>query len=235
MDCGRPAPVPSVLIVNDEPATTDVLRAFLHSEGFGVHVAGSGDEARRSIARAQPDLVLLDLSLPTMSGVAVFHAIRARADIPVIMVTGRVDEIDTIVGLELGADDAIGKPFHPREVVARVKAVLRRTSGQRPAPPVIARFGDIEFDISGHEVRRAGRPINVTPTEFRILKALISGAGRAFTRAQLLDAITDDRLDIYDRTLDRHIANVRHKIEPDPTHPTHIVTVFGVGYKFVGT
>jgi DNA-binding response OmpR family regulator len=223
----------SVLIVDDEPAIVDILSTYLRDEGFQVHVAHDGDEALRVVQRERPDLVLLDLSLPTMSGVEVFRAIRDDSDMPVIMVTSRVDEIDRVVGLELGADDYIGKPFSPREVVARVKTVLRRTNGRRSTPVGVQRFGEIEFDRVGHEVRRAGRPVNVTPTEFRILRTLIDHAGRTFTRAQLLDAVTDDQLDIYDRTLDRHIANVRQKLEADPTHPKHIVTVFGVGYKFV--
>jgi DNA-binding response OmpR family regulator len=225
----------SVLIVDDEPAIVEILSTYLRDEGFIVHAAHDGDEALALVQSQHPDIVLLDLSLPTMSGVELFRELRADSDIPVIMISSRVNEVDRVVGLELGADDYIGKPFSPREVVARVKTVLRRSNGRRTAPASgVQRFGDIEFDRNGHEVRRAGRPVNVTPTEFRILKALIDHAGRTFTRAQLLDAITDDQLDIYDRTLDRHIANVRQKLEVDPTHPKHIVTVFGVGYKFVG-
>jgi DNA-binding response OmpR family regulator len=225
----------SVLVVDDEPAIVDILSTYLRDEGFVVHAAGDGDEALRIVQRERPNLVLLDLALPTMSGVDVFREIRADSDVPVIMVTSRVNEIDRVVGLELGADDYIGKPFSPREVVARVKTVLRRTNGRRAIPSAVQYFGDIEFDQAGHEVRRAGQRVNVTPTEFRILKALIDHAGRTFTRAALLDAITEDQLDIYDRTLDRHIANVRQKLEADPTRPKHIITVFGVGYKFVGS
>jgi two-component system alkaline phosphatase synthesis response regulator PhoP len=225
--------VQNVLIVDDEPAIVEILSTYLRDEGFHVDGAGDGEEALRSVRREHPDIVLLDLSLPTISGVEVFREIRRASDIPVIMVTSRVNEVDRVVGLELGADDYVGKPFSPREVVARVKAVLRRTNGRRGPPLGVQRFGDIEFDPNGHEVRRGGQPVNVTPTEFRILKALIDHAGRTFTRAQLLDAITEDQLDIYDRTLDRHIANVRQKLEPDPARPRQIVTVFGVGYKFV--
>lgn len=232
MVSGSKAPA-SVLIVDDEPAIVEILSTYLRDEGFRVFAAHDGDEALRSVERERPDIVLLDLSLPTISGVEVFRTIRKDSDIPVIMVTSRVDEIDRVVGLELGADDYIGKPFSPREVVARVKTVLRRSNGRQTNASSVQRFGDIEFDRAGHEVRRAGRPVNVTPTEFRILRTLIDHAGRTFTRAQLLDAVTDDQLDIYDRTLDRHIANVRQKLEADPTHPKHIVTVFGVGYKFV--
>lgn len=223
----------SVLVVDDEPAIVEVLSTYLRDEGFAVHVAYDGEEALRAVRRERPDLVLLDLSLPKISGAEVFREIRRDSEIPVIMVTSRVNEVDRVVGLELGADDYIGKPFSPREVVARVKTVLRRTHQRSERPSDVQRFGDIEFDRVGHEVRRAGRPVNVTPTEFRILETLIDHPGRTFTRAQLLDALTDKQLDIYDRTLDRHIANVRQKLEADPAHPHYVVTVFGVGYKFV--
>ena len=226
-------PALRVLIVEDEPAIVEVLSAYLRDEGFAVSIARDGAEALRSLQRERPDLVLLDLSLPIVSGLDVFRQIKRDSDIPVIMVTARVNEVDRIVGLELGADDYIGKPFSPREVVARVKTVLRRTHTRTVAPCGVQRFGEIEFDRIGHEVRRAGRPVNVTPMEFRILETLIGNAGRAFSRAQLLDALSGDQLDVYDRTLDRHIANVRQKLETDPAHPKHIVTVFGIGYKFV--
>jgi DNA-binding response OmpR family regulator len=150
------------------------------------------------------------------------------------MITSRTDEVDRIVGLELGADDYIGKPFSPREVVARVKGVLRRVARTNAPPPVKPqRFGDIELDREGHEARRGGVPIKLTPMEFRILETLAAHPGRTFTRPQLLDAVSSDEPDVYDRTLDRHIANLRHKVEADAGHPRHIVTVFGVGYKLV--
>ncbi len=223
----------NVLIVDDEPEIVAILRAYLCDEGFGVSVAYDGEEALRLAQHERPDLVLLDLSLPLVSGLEVFRELRRDGDIPVIMVTARVDEVDRVVGLELGADDYIGKPFSSREVVARVKAVLRRTNGRSQRSGIL-RFGDIEFDRIGHEVRRAGVAVNITPMEFRILETLVAHAGRAFTRTQLLDALSDDELDVFDRTLDRHIANIRQKLEPDPTHPLYVVTVFGVGYKFVG-
>ena len=227
-------PAVNVLIVDDEPEIVDILRAYLHDEGFGVCVAYDGEEALRLVQHERPDLVLLDLSLPTVSGLEVFREIRRDGDIPVIMVTARVNEVDRVVGLELGADDYIGKPFSSREVVARVKAVLRRSNGRSKRSGIV-RFGDIEVDRVGHEVRRAGVAINITPMEFRILETLIAHAGRAFTRAQLLDALSDDELDVFDRTLDRHIANIRQKLERDPAHPVYVVTVFGVGYKFAGS
>jgi DNA-binding response OmpR family regulator len=223
----------SVLIVDDEPGIVDILRTYLDDEGFRVATARDGDEALRIFRRQSLDLVVLDLSLPTISGIEVLRAIRADSDVPIIVCTSRVNEIDTVVGLELGADDYIGKPFSPREFVARVKAVLRRTRGRRSAHAGVVRFGNVEFDRAGREVRRGGEPVNVTPTEFRILRALIENAGRTLTRAQLLDAVSADQLDMYDRTLDRHIANVRQKLEDDPTLPKHVVTVFGVGYKFI--
>lgn len=223
-----------VLIVDDESAIVDVLATYLRDENFEVYVASDGDEALVRFAEVRPDIVLLDLRLPKKSGIEVYHEIHRISDTPVIMITSRIDEIDRVLGLELGADDYIGKPFSPREVVARVKTVLRRS---KRAVSVLAskpqRFGDIELDREGHEVRRAGASVKLTPTEFRILDTLSSHAGRTFTRAQLLDAVGTDELDVYDRTLDRHIANLRHKIETDAGRPRYIVTIFGVGYKFV--
>jgi DNA-binding response OmpR family regulator len=223
----------SVLIVDDEPAIVDVLGTYLRDEGFRVHTAYDGEEALKAALRERPDIILLDLSLPKMSGVEVFRELRRASDVPVIMVTSRVNEVDRVVGLELGADDYIGKPFSPREVVARVKTVLRRTTHRAPSAANVQRFGQIELDRAGHEVRRGGDVVNVTPMEFRILDTLSGSPGRTFTRAQLLDAVATDGLDVYDRTLDRHIANLRQKIEHDPSHPKHIVTVYGVGYKFL--
>jgi DNA-binding response OmpR family regulator len=223
-----------VLIVDDEPAIVDVLATYLRDENFDVHSACDGEEALARFSELRPDIVLLDLKLPKLSGIDVYREIRRESDTPVIMITSRSDEVDRIVGLELGADDYIAKPFSPREVVARVKSVLRRVAHAAAAPPVKPqRFGDIELDRQGHEARRAGAVLKLTPMEFRILDTLASHPGRTFTRAQLLDAVSTDDPDVYDRTLDRHIANLRHKVEADVGHPRHIVTVFGVGYKFV--
>jgi DNA-binding response OmpR family regulator len=225
-----------VLIVDDEPAIVDVLAAYLRDDNFDVHVAYDGDEALVRFAEVRPDIVLLDLRLPKRSGIEVYREINRIADTPVIMITSRSDEVDRIVGLELGADDYISKPFRPREVVARVKTVLRRAARVTPPPAVKPQcFGDIELDRQGHEARRAGEVLKLTPMEFRILDTLASHPGRTFTRAQLLDAVNSDEPDVYDRTLDRHIANLRHKVEADVSHPRHIVTVFGIGYKFMET
>ncbi len=222
-----------VLVVDDEAALVEILRTYLHDEGFRVLTAADGHNAISLALEARPDLILLDLNLPRVSGVEAFRAIRAASDVPIIMVTSRVHESDRIVGLELGADDYITKPFSPREVVARVKAVLRRT---KPAGAELGgrhdvlRIGSIEIDRSAHEVRRADAVVQLTPTEYRVLNTLAAHIGRALTREQILEHICADG-DVYDRTLDRHIANLRRKIEPDPARPTLVVTVVGVGYK----
>jgi DNA-binding response OmpR family regulator len=227
-------PQQRILIVDDEAAIRDVLAAYLRDEGFIVEEAADGRAALQSAAAATPDLMLLDLNLPKVSGVEVFRRVREASDVPVIMLTARMDEVDRIVGLELGADDYVGKPFSPREVVARVKTVLRRS--RRGAPVAAAPAGpppDLEIDRTGHEVRVCGKAVALTPMEFRILDVLEREPGRAFTREQLLDRTSSDAGAVFDRTLDRHVANLRHKIEREPSRPRHILTVFGVGYKFV--
>lgn len=225
----------SVLLVDDEPQIVEILERYLSDEGFVVHKAYDGQAAVRMAAAEKPQLVLLDLKMPGMSGYDVFKEIRADSTVPIIMLTSRSEEVDRVVGLELGADDYITKPFSPREVVARIKAVLRRTqaSGRAPStePSAAIRAGDIEIDPAEHEVRVRGSAIALTPTEFRILELLASNPGRTFTRTQLLDKIKGDELEIYDRTLDRHVANLRHKIEAEPANPKYVLTVFGVGYK----
>jgi DNA-binding response OmpR family regulator len=229
-----------ILVVDDEPQIVEILERYLLDEGFHVCRAFDGAAAVSICALERPDLVVLDLKMPTMSGLEAFREIRTSSAVPIIMLTSRGDEVDRVVGLELGADDYITKPFSPREVVARVKAVLRRSSPdtesvQRPrdtaASAASVRVGELEIDFREHEVRLRGVPVQLTPTEFRILAALCGSPGQTFTRAQLLDQVKGDDLEIFDRTLDRHIANLRHKIEADPSNPHFIVTVFGVGYK----
>jgi DNA-binding response OmpR family regulator len=225
-----------VLVVDDEPAIREILVRYLSDEGMTVTEVGDGLSAVRSALTEHPHIVLLDLNLPLLSGVEVLRRIREQSDLPVIMLTRRDAEIDRILGLELGADDYIAKPFSPREVVARVKSVLRRSRPPLAAAQArreVRRIGDLEIDRAAHEVRAAGRPVNLTPTEFRILDVLADHLGQALTRDQLLDKIASDVHDIYDRTLDRHIANLRHKIETDPSKPRYVLTVFGVGYKMV--
>ncbi len=228
---------PSVLIVEDEPAIVDVLVAYLRDEGFATHRAADGESGLREAIARRPDLILLDLNLPNLHGREVFRRIREVYDAPIILLTTRSSEIDIVVGLELGADDYIAKPFSPREVVARVKSVLRRSRRAAETPVrhdanVPQRVGSIEIDRTSHEVRRHTALVNVTPTEFRILDVLSRHLGQVLTRGQLLDRIsTDDAM--YDRTLDRHVGNLRQKVEDDPRHPAYIFTIFGVGYKMV--
>jgi len=221
----------TILIVEDEIELVRVLRDYLERAGFRVQTASSGPEAVSQFRHAAPDLVLLDLNLPGMDGLDVARQMRRTSDIPIIMVTARVEETDRLIGLELGADDYIPKPFSPREVVARVRAVLRRAQGPGEAPSVI-RASDIEIDLTRHRVSRAGRPIDLTPTEFALLAALARQPGRAYTRLQLLEAAQGEAYDGYERTIDAHIKNLRAKIEADPRKPLYIETVFGVGYRF---
>ena len=228
--------------MDDEPAIVEVLSRYLRDEGFDVLEAVDGGAAVNTALAERPDLIVLDLNLPGIHGSEVFRRVRATYDVPVIMLTSRQEEVDRVVGLELGADDYVGKPFSPREVVARVKTVLRRTrqgSAVADGPhgavdDVRARnvlnVGALEIDRSAYEVKVGGKPVNLTPTEFRLLDTLATNLGWALSREQLLDKMSRDT-DVYDRTLDRHIANLRRKIEDDPAHPTRVITVLGVGYK----
>jgi two-component system response regulator RegX3 len=229
---------PRILIVDDEPAIVEVLEAYLRGESFLVEHAQDGEAGVECALTDRFDLMLLDLNLPKLSGVEVFKRVRARSNLPIIMLTTKGEEIDRVVGLELGADDYVPNPFSPRELVARVKTVLRRAAAGSVnaewAQGGVQRIGELEIDRIGHEVRKAGVRIAVTPMEFRILDLLARNVGRAFTRSQLLDKISEIGSDIFDRTLDRHIANLRRKIEDDPVHPSVILTVPGVGYKCEG-
>ncbi|GAC1423652.1 MAG: response regulator transcription factor [Candidatus Velthaea sp.] len=230
-----------ILIVDDEPGIVEVISAYLRADGFEVDTAADGDEALLRFAENPADLILLDLTLPKRSGLEIFRILRETSDVPVIMVTSRTAEVDCVVGLELGADDYVSKPFSPRELVARVRTVLRRgertAKGQAAEPSrsdrrSVFNAGDLEIDHDAFAVRCAGVPISLTRTEFRILDELTRQPGRTFTRAHLLDLVRDDA-DIFDRTLDRHVANLRKKIQADPSAPRYIVTVFGVGYRFM--
>jgi two-component system alkaline phosphatase synthesis response regulator PhoP len=218
-------------VVDDEPQLVKVLRGYLEQAGFRVVTAGDGPMALAQHKREKPDLVLLDLNLPGMDGIDVARRLRAASTVPIIMVTARVEETDRLIGLELGADDYVTKPFSPREVVARVRAVLRRAKAG-PAAPEVIRAGDVVIDQTRHTVTRSGEPIELTPTEFGLLAALAREPGRAFTRLQLLEASQGDAFEGYERTVDAHIKNLRAKLERDPKRPEYILTVFGVGYKF---
>jgi DNA-binding response OmpR family regulator len=223
----------TVLVVDDEPALLDVLEQYLRDEGFNVLRASDGLSAIERFSAGQPDLVVLDLTLPGLPGTEVLKRMRAERDVPIIMLTARTDEVDRVVGLELGADDYIGKPFSPRELVARVKSVLRRSErAEREPSAARRRIGSLTIDNLAHQVRFAGKVVELTPTQFKILDALAAHIGQTLTRDQLLEYVGGDS-DVYDRTLDRHIANLRARIEPDPTNPQFVVTVFGIGYKMV--
>jgi two-component system alkaline phosphatase synthesis response regulator PhoP len=220
-----------ILVVDDEPQLVRVMRSYLEQSGFRVAVAYRGDEALQVFHTQHPDLVVLDLNLPGMDGLDVAREIRRRGETPILMLTARVEESDRLVGLELGADDYVTKPFSPREVVARVRAILRRA--QTPvAQREVIRTADLEIDTVRHTAVQNGKMLDLTPTEFSLLSVLASQPGRAFTRMQLLESAQGSSFEGYERTIDAHIKNLRAKIEPDPKNPSHIVTVFGIGYRF---
>jgi DNA-binding response OmpR family regulator len=221
----------TVLIIEDEHELAQVLRSYLEAAGFSVLSAGRGDTGLALWEQKRPDLVILDLSLPGMDGLDVARSIRRKGDTPILMATARVDEADQLVGLELGADDYLTKPFSPRLAVARVRALLRR-AGTVPAPPAVLRLAGLEIDLEAHTLTRLGEPVDLTPTEFSLLAALAAQPGRAFTRLQLLEAAQGVTYEGYERTVDAHIKNLRAKIEPDPKKPRFIETVFGIGYRF---
>lgn len=222
-----------ILIVDDEPQIGEVLSAYLRQESFDTVVRGTVEGALDEVVRHRPDMMILDITLPDGSGLDILRFAGGDRRIPAIMLTARSEEVDRIVGLELGADDYVVKPFSPREVVARVRAVLRRVgepAGSENGAAGAVRVRDLEIDEGAHEVRVSGTPVPVTPAEFRILTVLVQNAGQVLTRSQLLDLVHDDG-GIFERTLDRHINNLRRKIEPRPEEPSYIVTVYGVGYK----
>lgn len=220
-----------ILVVDDEKKFVNVLRGYLEQAGFAVVTAYDGKNALAAFRHEKPNLVLLDLNLPEMDGLDVARTMRKESNMPIIMVTARVEETDRLIGLELGADDYITKPFSPREVVARVRAVLRRVQGET-APVEILRAGEVEMDLTKHAVTVDGESVELTPTEFDLLAALMKNPGRAFTRMQLLDLVQGEQFEGYERTIDAHIKNLRQKLGDDPKQPRYILTVFGVGYKF---
>ncbi|MCL4560803.1 MAG: response regulator transcription factor [Chloroflexi bacterium] len=220
----------SILIIEDEPELARVVRSYLEKAGFAVSAATRGDMGLRLWEQNQPDLVLLDLNLPGMDGLDVARAIRRKANTPIIMLTARVEEADRLIGLELGADDYITKPFSPREVVARVRAVLRRSSASVALPQTI-KVGELEIDLESHTVFRGEESLALTPTEFSYLVLLSSQPGRVFKRDQLLEASQGVAFEGYERTVDAHIKNLRAKVERNPKKPKLIETVFGIGYR----
>jgi DNA-binding response OmpR family regulator len=223
-----------ILVADDELTLLSTLRAYLEGSGFEVVTATNGRDALFATRHEKPDLVVLDLMMPEMDGWEAARLIRRESAVPIIMLTARVEDADKIAGLEMGADDYVTKPFSPREVVARVRAVLRRTHGELATEPEILRVGRLELDHETHTVRLNGEPVDLTPSEFDLLAALMRRPGRVFTRMELLDHIQGEAYAAYERTIDVHIKNLRAKIEDDPRNPRYIETVYGVGYRMAG-
>ena len=226
----------TVLVVEDEPKILDVVRDYLVDAGFSVTTAADRPAALVSARAVAPDLVVLDLGLPGLDGIDVARELHRRSQVPIIMLTARGAEVDRVLGLELGADDYLVKPFSPRELVARVRAVLRRSgdpgTGDDSGP---IRVGDVAVDPLRRTVAVAGRAVDLTATEFDLLAHLARQPGRVFTRSQLLDAIHGVAIESYDRAIDAHVKNIRRKLEPDPHRPRYVLTVHGVGYRFSDT
>jgi DNA-binding response OmpR family regulator len=225
----------TILVVDDEPKIASLARDYLEHAGFAVVVASDGPSALDAVVRQRPDLVVLDLGLPRLDGLDVTREIRRTSTLPIVMLTARDDELDKLLGLELGADDYLTKPFSPRELVARVRAVLRRVDlgardGDKSREVVTA--GELTLDLPRMRAELAGRQVDLTPTEFQLLATLAAQPGRIFTRSQLLDAVHGVAFESYERAIDTHIKNIRRKLEPDPRLPRYLLTVYGVGYRF---
>jgi two-component system alkaline phosphatase synthesis response regulator PhoP len=221
----------TILIIEDEPKVSTLARDYLEQAGFRVLLASDGTTGLVITRREHPELIVLDLMLPGMDGLDVCRVLRRESDVPIIMLTARSEETDRLIGLELGADDYITKPFSPRELVARVRALLRRVKGTVYQPGVI-RAGDLVIDIDAHRLTHAGENIHLTRFEFNLLQVLAQHPGQIFSRAQLLEKLHGVTFDGYDRSVDAHIKNLRRKIEADPAEPRYILTVYGIGYKF---
>jgi two-component system alkaline phosphatase synthesis response regulator PhoP len=224
-------PVKRVLVVEDEANIARLVRDYLHQAGFAVLEASDGPGALHLARAERPDMIVLDLGLPGMDGIDVTRELRAKSSVPIIMLTARSEESDRIVGLELGADDYIVKPFSPKELVARIRAVLRRAEATIGGGELV-RAGSVTIDIPKMRVSVDGADVELTASEFDILLTLARQPGRIYTRAQLLDAVHGVSFESYERSVDAHIKNLRRKIEPDPRHPSLVLTVYGVGYKF---
>jgi len=222
----------TILVVDDEPEIVRLVRSYLERDGYRVVTAYDGEEALYTARHEKPDLVVLDVLMPKMDGLEFTRRVRREQDVPIIMLTARAEETDRIVGLEMGADDYVTKPFSPREVVARVRAVLRRVrpADERESPPVL-RAGPITLDRSTHTVTIDSESADLTPTEFDVLEVLMGQPGRVYSRPEILEAVQGVAFEAYERTVDAHIKNLRQKIEPDPSSPSYILTVRGAGYR----
>jgi two-component system alkaline phosphatase synthesis response regulator PhoP len=220
-----------IFVVDDEPQIVKVLKAYLEKAGYQVVTASDGKAALSIFEREKPDFMILDLNLPGMDGLDICKTIRRDSNIPILMLTARVEETDRLIGLELGADDYVVKPFSPREVVARVRTIFRRTTAE-PVKEEIIQVGDLMIDVEKHTVNLTGQQIELTPTEFGILVVLARQPKRVFSRLQIMEQAQGDAFVGYERTIDAHIKNIRIKMEPNPKKPIYIQTVFGLGYKF---
>jgi two-component system alkaline phosphatase synthesis response regulator PhoP len=220
-----------ILVVDDEPGVVRLAKDYLLQAGFKVITAADGPTALAAARGDRPDLIVLDLMIPGMDGLDVCRTLRRESDVPIIMLTARIEEADRLIGLELGADDYISKPFSPRELVARVRTVLRRVHTGRD-PSGIIRAADLEIDTNGHRLTRGGAVVQLSRLEFELLAILARQPGFTFSRAQLLDRLHGYSHDGFDRSIDAHVKNLRRKLEPDPTNPRYVLTVYGVGYKF---
>jgi DNA-binding response OmpR family regulator len=226
-------PLMKVLIVDDEPRIVDGVRKYFEQAGFDVLAAHDGPSGLSLARSREPDLIVLDLMMPGMDGLDVCRELRRESNVPIIMLTARVEETDKLIGLELGADDYVTKPFSPRELVARARAVLRRAqAAPTSSSSEVYRFGQVVFDVAAQQCIVDGNSVALTPTEFSLLHVLVRHPGQVLSRMQLLEAAHLGVYDGVERTIDVHIHNLRHKLEPDPTNPRHILTAFGAGYRF---
>ena len=223
---------PTILVVDDDRKTVDLIRLYLEKDGYRVLTAYDGRQALDLSRRREPGLIILDLMLPRVDGLDVCRILRSESKVPIIMLTAKTTEEDKLIGLDLGADDYVTKPFSPREMVARVRAVLRRVHTEEDEGPGELIFGDMVVDFVRHEARIDGESIHLTPKEFRLLETMAKQPGRVFSRLELLEHAFGFDYGGFERTVDVHVMNLRKKIEPDPAQPTYVHTVYGLGYKF---
>jgi len=226
-------PNKKIVVIDDESSVQEVVRGYLEKDGYLVYVAGNGRDGLALAERAKPGLIVLDLMLPDVSGEEICREIRRRSDVPILMLTAKAAEEERVGGLALGADDYLTKPFSPRELVARVRAVLRRTQGVEMPLVEVLSFDDgaLEIDTVQHEVRRDGEAVELTPNEYRLLVTLARYPGRVYSRFELINHVQGYDFEGYERTIDAHVKNLRKKIEPSPKNPRYVETVFGVGYR----
>lgn len=224
----------SVAIVDDDTKLTKLLQMYFDKEGFTTWTAHEGSEAVRLVREKRPDIIILDLMLPGIDGWEICRRVRRDSDVPILMLTARDEETDRLIGLEMGADDYVTKPFSPREVVTRAKVILRRYKKQAATKPEPVKFGNLSIDFDRHEVKKNGELVDITPTEFKILELLVTNPGRVYSRLHMVEFIQEYAFDGYERTIDAHIKNLRRKLDDNPKEPQYILTVYGVGYKFAG-